>query len=67
MTEPSTETDVGFRAKEIAAVRLSDVLDDARQLREECGLTGDCRHNLLDSEFKSEQATADFVKSLRPV
>jgi integrase/recombinase XerD len=31
---------LGFRAKEIAALRVKDVLDDNGKLREECGLTG---------------------------
>lgn len=32
---------LGFRAKEIAALRVLDVLDDTGRLREECGLTSD--------------------------
>jgi integrase/recombinase XerD len=31
---------LGFRAKEIASLRVSDVLDEQGKLREECGLTG---------------------------
>lgn len=31
---------LGFRAKEIASLRIRDVLDDQGRLREECGLTG---------------------------
>ena len=30
---------LGFRAKEIASLRVQDVLDDQGKLREECGLT----------------------------
>lgn len=32
---------LGFRAKEIAALRVKDVLDENGRIREECGLTAD--------------------------